>query len=73
MYRKRFASISDMFIPGVISRIECLKHSARFGDPCFTVRTAKGNMPAVCNHRATLAGFSGRISPNSLSLSQRKK
>lgn len=56
----------------VLTRIECRKHSAPEGEPCFYIPPgsdkAKTFLVGVCGSRIKRAGYIGTINPLSLRL-----
>lgn len=55
-------------IVGAISRTICKKHGAPEGIPCWHLPKSNGfgYYPAICGGRIRLAGFAGKISPQSM-------
>jgi len=58
----------DNFVADVAWRVECFKHNADLGWPCFNAEGIADGHSVIgnCNSRALSAGFNGTINPNSL-------
>lgn len=59
----------DKLIPHIVDTTSCGKHEVPPGIPCFGVELStveNGYSPGICNARAKLAGFNGKISPGAL-------
>lgn len=64
----RTNTIDHPDIPTVLENRGCLPHGVHRGEPCWQIYQSNGNiLGAICNRRARLAGFTGKISPESLS------
>ncbi len=53
----------------VLANTTCAQHQARFGEPCFQIRSLSNEpdmLGALCNRRLRRAGYVGRISPASI-------
>lgn len=54
----------------VMERVDCKKHHAVLGNPCWTIRKGTkgsfGYYAAICNDRVSRAGFDGQISDSSM-------
>ena len=60
----------ELFIDTIVSRQPCKKHKRDIGKPCYAMWSARGKLlMGICNARAKLAGFNGKIDPRSLRIS----
>lgn len=54
----------------IIASTPCAHHNAELGEGCWSifVGALESEAPAICGRRVKLAGYTGQISPKSLSL-----
>lgn len=66
----RYKQNDGEHIDEIIDRVDCAKHNAAKGFPCFKIYYDNGRVehgPGICGTRVTKAGFNGKIQPSSLS------
>ena len=74
MHNNDFAEPTfDRRLSDVFDRVECKKHGAIKGLPCWLIMKGSGfgYFAAACNSRLRKAGMAGRISPQALNLKHR--
>lgn len=69
-----FVNNTGKHIQHIMSQTSCKKHKASPDMPCFWMESSSDEthiLHGVCGRRAKKAGFTGKISPQSLSSSKR--